>query len=509
MISNVLEYFLNSAERYPQKDAVVCDGESVTYEALNSRTSQLAQFIAESTSDHQAFIPFVTPKSIPAIEALLSILKLGAAYIPVDAKSPVDRMRSIFAASEAKTVMVVDETEPVVKEAVQGTDIQVINIDTVVYAPAAQVEVLPKTLSIDLAYVLFTSGSTGVPKGVMIPHRAIIDYIDWCVETYEITASDVVSNHAPLYFDNSTFDIYTAFKAGATLHLVPERLNAVLPRLIKWLEQSGITVFFCVPSVLTMLLKSRRLKPESFPKLRRVLAAGEALPPQVLREWMLLYPHIEFTNMYGPTEITVDCSFHNFTTVPDEDCTSVPIGKPRKNMEMFVLTENGQLTTEVGSKGELLVRGTSVAYGYLNDSEKTAAAFIQNPNHSLYPDVFYKTGDNVTIDENNDFYFIGRSDNQIKYLGYRIELGEIESKLLTLPEMSECVVAYSESQEFIGAYYKLEPDHAAEGFEKNLTGLLPPYMIPTVFLECHGDYPRTPNGKYDRKQILKLLESES
>lgn len=508
MITSILQYFEESLIRSPDKTAVVCAEESLTYAELNDQAIQIGQTL-QSKDDSSQMIPFVIPKSIKAIAAILGIMKAGRAYIPIDVNSPKQRLDSIVSASGTGTVLVVDETEAMVRDALKSASVCIINVEANLPFKSEPAD-FPKALSIDLAYVLFTSGSTGVPKGVMIPHKAVIDYIEWCVETYHINDLDQISNHAPLYFDNSTFDIYTAFKAGATLHLVPETLNAVIPRLVKWLKINAITVFFCVPSVMTMLLKSRRLKADSFPELRHVLAAGEVLPPQVLREWMLLYPHITFTNMYGPTEITVDCSFHTFSSAPEPSCTSVPIGKARQNMALYVRTEENRLLTTPGSRGELLVRGNSVGYGYLNDSEKTNAAFIQNPSHSLFPDYLYCTGDIVEIDENGDFHFIGRKDNQIKYLGYRIELGEIEARLLTLDLIHEAVVVFSSNpatnDPYIGALIKVDNEIKREALNDQLAAVLPGYMVPSIIRLSEGEMPRTPNGKYDRKVITGMVD---
>jgi amino acid adenylation domain-containing protein len=385
--------------------------------------------------------------------------------------------------------------------------IRLINIDEAVAQDNTAIDY--KNLSIDLAYVLFTSGSTGTPKGVMIPHKAIIDYIDWCVETYQLTDQDVIANHAPLYFDNSTFDLYTAFKTGATLHLVHDELNSVIPLLVKWLRDREITTFFCVPSVLTLLLKSRRLKEDSFPKLRHVICAGEVLPTDVLIEWMQRYPHLQFTNMYGPTEITVDCSYHVIHNLPSDRRTAIPIGKARKNMAMFVRDANGILSTDVGAEGELLVRGTSVAYGYLGDSERSAKAFIQNPTHKLFHDPLYCTGDFVRIDENGDFLFLGRADDQIKFLGYRIELGEIEASLRSIAGVEESVVVFNncddESLRELGALISVATNFNLDLVRDHLKVRLPAYMIPSRLHLHISEFPRTPNGKYDRTAIKEIL----
>jgi len=343
----------------------------------------------------------------------------------------------------------------------------------------------------------------------MIPHKAIIDYIDWCVAQYALSSNDVIANHAPLYFDNSTFDLYTAFKTGAELHLVDDAINAIIPSLVKWIRNRGITTFFCVPSVLSMLLRSRRLKDDSFPELRHLICAGEVLPPNVLRIWMEKYPHVQFTNMYGPTEITVDCSYHVFTEPPVENARAVPIGKARSNMELFVRDECGNLSQDPGAHGELLVRGTSVAYGYLGEDKKTQECFIQNPRHDAFSDMLYCTGDLVEIAENGDFMFVGRTDDQIKYLGYRIELGEIEAALTAVHGIDEGVVVFNHaaetSEQAIGALVSSNTGLDPVQIAASLSDFLPPYMIPTIITVTSADFPQTSNGKYDRKAVSSLV----
>lgn len=511
MITLVQQYFSDSATRFPNKPGVCCDNDALTFREADEFTNDFARALQTTGVARGQFVPFFMEKSVRSILSLLSVLKADCAYVPIDFNSPAQRLMSILKATDASVVIVDDGSQRVFEELVPAAARPVLlNISQ--FKAVDVTPVKAHNLSIDIAYVLFTSGSTGVPKGVMIPHKAIIDYIEWCVEIYALTDEDVVANHAPLYFDNSTFDLYCAFKTGATLHLVHEELNSVLPRLVNWLLTRKITTFFCVPSVLTMLLRSRRLKPDSFPKMRHLIAAGEVLPRDILAEWIDMYPHIQFTNMYGPTEITVDCSYHIVHEKPGREMLSIPIGKARTNMELFVRTTSGDLSQAIGAEGELLVRGTSVAYGYLGDAERTQKVFIQNPLNKFFHDPLYCTGDLVRIDENADYLFLGRADDQIKFLGYRIELGEIEASLVGIEGVHEGVVVFNnstnEAERELGALVSMDGGFNLDALREALKKRLPGYMVPTRFKITGDDFPRTPNGKYDRKATLKKVFGE-
>lgn len=508
MVTLVQQYFSESARRYPDKMALNCGTEQLTYAHSDNRSNAIANHIRASLAERGQLIPFFMVKGVNSILSILSILKSDCAYVPLDVNSPGKRIESILQACNAPLVIVDSQSRKQFEELVPPeARPPLFTIDEFSGGDESQPDY--RNLSIDIAYVLFTSGSTGAPKGVLIPHKAIIDYIDWCVDTYALSNNDVIANHAPLYFDNSTFDIYTAFKVGAELHLVDDAVNAVIPTLVRWIRDRKITTFFCVPSVLSMLLRSRRLKEDSFPALRHMICAGEVLPPDVLRTWMQLYPHVQFANMYGPTEITVDCSFHIFKEQPKPDDLAVPIGKARANMELFVRADDGHLHQEIGARGELLVRGTSVAYGYLGDEEKTKRQFIQNPGNNTFHDMLYCTGDLVEIDKNGDFIFLGRADDQIKYLGYRIELGEIEAALAAVDGVDEGVVVFNDSEDAseqaIGALVNCSEGLTPAQIREALVDRVPSYMAPGVIRVFRETFPQTPNGKYDRKAIKTLI----
>ncbi len=508
MIYLVQQYFSQSAARFPEKTAVSCQAESLAYGALDRRTNAQARRLAALGVERGAFVPFFMKKGVRSIESILAILKADCAYVPLDVGSPAARIESILEATGAKHV-IVSAASRASFEALcpPRPGLTIVDIDE---APAeSDAPIDYRNLSIDVAYVLFTSGSTGRPKGVMISHQMITDYIDWCVETYGLGENDVIANHAPLYFDNSTFDIYTAFKAGGSLHLIHDELNLIMSNIIGWLRKRDVSCFFCVPSVLNILLRSGKLVAGSLPKLRHVIAAGEALPPDVVRQWMTLFPGIEVANMYGPTEITVDCTWHRVEAPPADGTLHVPIGKARTNMEVFVELEGGHLSTTPGDEGELIVRGRSVSYGYLGEPEKTRAAFFQNPRHDFFHDPLYRTGDLARIAEDGSFIFLGRRDSQIKYMGNRIELGEVEAALLAVPGVVDGVVLFNDSpvveEKCIGALVCLAPGTDKQAITATLRSRLPGYMVPHRLVEADADLPRTPNGKADRRAAFALV----
>jgi amino acid adenylation domain-containing protein len=507
MIYLVHQYLSASARKYPEAIAVVCDKDSLTYTELDAHSNRVARELRMAGMSRNAFVPFFLKKGVNAISAMFGISKADGAYIPLDTDSPGSRIASIINAAGATLVLVDDHTADAFEELrkAEAIDVAILNVDHLKTTDSTPVP--SENISVDVAYVLFTSGSTGTPKGVMISHQMIIDYIEWCIDTYEINQSDHIANHAPLYFDNSTFDIYTAMSTGAELHLVHDALNKIMPKLISWVQSHQISVFFCVPSVLSILKRTKKVDAERLGSLRHVIAAGEVLPPDVADYWITQLPDAQLTNMYGPTEITVDCTFH--VLHKNVGGGAVPIGRARENMEVFIRLEDGSLSKDDGAEGEIAVRGLSVSYGYLNAPERTAEAFVQNPRHALYKDPIYLTGDLARI-EGGVFHYIGRADSQVKHMGNRIELGEIEAALRHIDGVIEAVAVFNDGpsldEKFIGALVVLEGIEMAEVTEK-MRSLVPAYMLPKRVISV-DELPCTPNGKKDRKRALTMINQD-
>jgi amino acid adenylation domain-containing protein len=347
---------------------------------------------------------------------------------------------------------------------------------------------------------MHTSGSTGRPKGVVIPHRGVIDYIDWAKSCINVDHTDSIGNQAPLYFDNSTLDIYLSWAVGLTLNLIPDTVFMFPAKLIDYLEEYEITTLFFVPSVLVNVAQMKVLSPDRLPNLKYVIFAGEVMPTKHLAYWQEVLPEKVYLNLYGPTEITVDCTYFFVDRVYKSD-ESLPIGYPCKNSDVLILTEKNQ-HAEIDEQGELCVRGSSLAIGYWNDTQKTDAAFVQNPLQPNYLDRIYRTGDIVYKNSDNQIIYVGRKDSQIKHMGYRIELGEIERAICSLEEINNCCVLYNAGVKEITLFYEANEEIQLGELRKRLFDIIPNYMIPKKSYYFQN-LPINPNGKIDRN-ILKV-----
>lgn len=358
-----------------------------------------------------------------------------------------------------------------------------------------------KIVDTDLLYVLFTSGSTGVPKGVSICHRSVIDYIDWVTETFNITQKDTFGNQAPFYFDNSILDIYSCMKMGATLNIIPKKLFFQPVPLLEYIKYNKINTIFWVPSALIVVSKLKAFRNVDLSDtLKRVLFCGEVMPNKQLNIWRKFLPNVTYANLYGPTEITDACTYYIVDREFSDD-EPLPIGIPMSNTDILVLNDEDKLVTD-DEVGELCVRGTSLAMGYYNNPEKTRSAFVQNPLNKAVPEIIYRTGDLVRYNEYREIIYISRKDFQIKHLGHRIELGEIETAISSLEEVTLNCCLYDEKNQRIVLFVdaQVDRDYIKERIEK----LVPEYMIPgkVIYLE---NMPINANGKIDRIKLKELM----
>ena len=354
--------------------------------------------------------------------------------------------------------------------------------------------------NMDVLYVLFTSGSTGTPKGVTIGQRSVMDYTEWVTETFHVDECAVLGNQAPFYFDNSVLDIYQMIHTGATLYVIPRKLFRFPLRLLEYVRDYGINMVFWVPSVLCNIANFDLLEACDVSCMKKILFAGEVMPNKQLNYWRRHLPDALFANLYGPTEITVDCTYYIVDReFADEE--PLPIGIPCRNSDVLVLNDQGKSVTG-SEQGELCVRGISLAYGYYNDPERTAESFVQNPLRLEYPELIYRTGDLVHYNDRGEIMYDGRKDFQIKHMGHRIELGEIEAVASSLENVKSVCCFYDEAKGQILLCYGGD---AEEGkVREALLHRLPDYMVPRRCISM-DDLPLNQNGKIDRVKLKGMF----
>ena len=521
---------IESAKKFPDKEALRFQGRAITYRELDYYTTQVAHVLQQSGVKRGDRVGFFLHKSPASVISIFAILKAGGVYVPLDPAAPAKRLAYITRNCQIQVLLTSNEKMSAVSEFFT----EVTPLKTIILTdddPAGEPVGLPDTVTIvswaaclnqstepvptaetietDLAYILYTSGSTGDPKGVMIAHRTIFTFINWCFERFQMTEQDRVTSHAPFHFDLSTFDLFVTIKAGGTVVLVPEKLSIFPIQLVRLLQDEQITVTYMVPSILTMMVNLGRLDKHDLSHLRTVLFAGEVFPIKYLRQLVQLVPHPDYFNLYGPTETNV-CTYYQVQPhdVLEERTEPVPIGVACDNIEVFAVDEQGELISEPGREGELWVRGSCVAQGYWGDEAKTARGFVPNVHNPHYRETAYRTGDIVTLDaDGRNWRLIGRRDHMIKSRGYRIELGEIESALYNHPHIAEAAVipipddiVGSRIKAYIVTDDSIELDAGA--IKAYCAHHLPHYMIPEM-IEFREALPKTSTGKVNRTLLAQ------
>ena len=480
--------------RVPDKTAFSDGEEGLTFREVRRISRAIGTFLHTRGVYRRPVVVFMR-KAPKEIAAFFGVITGGCAYVPIDEEMPAGRIQLILDNVRPPFVICDEDTAPIAA----GFDLrggEIVRYDEIARTPedgAALDGIRERAIDTDLIYIVFTSGSTGVPKGVAACHRSVLDYIDQLCEVLGFDGDTVFGNQTPLYFDACLKELYPTLRYGATTYLIPRRLFSTPIQLVEYLNEHRIDTICWVVSALTMVSAFGTFDTVKPQYLRRVAFGSEVFPLKQFRLWREALPEAAFTNLYGPTEGTGMCCWWRADR-DLEDGEPIPIGRPFRNREIFLLKEDGTVAGE-GEEGEICIRGTAVTLGYYNDPERTAAAYVQDPRNTAYPETVYKTGDIARYNARGELVFVSRRDSQIKHMGHRIELGEIEVGAAMLPGIPMAACVYDEKRGRIVLCYtgeRTERDVAAE-----LRGKLPRYMLPNRFVRMER-LPLTPNGKIDR-----------
>lgn len=486
------DYLDHSILISPDRVAIEDRNGSITYRQLWERSRNLARFLSsQETVTHQP-IALYFPKGIPCVIAMMGVLYHGGIYAPLDVRAPFSYVEKILHILDCEWILT-DESGYQRLQSL-GVTQKIINIDKIGEQTSSLPVFVRKALDCDPAFLLFTSGSTGIPKGVAISHRRVMDYIEWAKDYFSVSDQTVIGNQAPFLFTVSVMDVYLCLSAGAHLCLIPEHTLASPKLLLSYLREKRVTFIFWVPSVYANVWQSGELQKTNLSELKQCLFVGEPMHPNILNGWISCLPQARFYNLYGSTETDMTLCYP-ISGKQSED-QGIPLGKPRQNIDVFLL-HKGKIVTDHEQIGEICIRGTTLANGYWNDSEKTSKVFIQNPFQDACPETIYTTGDLGSWDVQGNIVFHGRKDHQFKHLGYRMEANGIEEIALGSGMLAAACVQYDEYKKQIVLFYVSGTKWEPHVFRKFLIDSMPSYMLPTRFIELK-EMRRTTSGKIDR-----------
>ncbi len=502
MQTNVLEYLEQTVQRVPNKIAFSDGTASLTFAQLSQNAKAIGSALHADGLSGEPVVVFME-KSPAAVNAFFGVLYAGCYYVCLDVEMPAFRIEMIFSQLMPRAVICDAVTAPMLAQyGYQGTSYLFEDCIQTPVNDAALSAIRTRQIDTDPIYIVFTSGSTGVPKGILACHRSVIDYIETLSDTLGFSEHTIFGNQTPLYFDACLKELYPTLKFGATTYLIPKQNFSFPTKLVEYLNTYRINTVCWVVSALTMISATgtlRTMKPEF---LHTIAFGSEVFPVKQFHLWKEALPHAKFTNLYGPTEATgMSCYYH--VNREFKETEMIPIGRPFRNTAILLLNENNELAGE-GEAGEICIRGTCLTMGYYGQPDKTAEVFVQNPLQTRYNELIYRTGDIGQYNAEGELVFVSRKDYQIKHMGHRIELGEIEIN-----------GGLCEGVETVGCIYDKEKGKIVLFFTGNaekaevaayLKGRLPRYMQPNVIRKL-DEMPHTPNGKLDRKALTALYHA--
>lgn len=501
---SVLDIIEKTADLHENKVAVIDGTQNYTYGQLLQNAREFGYALhKELQGIRNKPVMIFMDKSAKCLAAMLGTLYSGNFYVPMDIKTPINRLESIFSTLEDSYIVTdsgeVDALRKIgyVGEVLIYEDIIAKWNDSYNYADIESIK--NELIDTDLMYVLFTSGSTGTPKGVAVMHRSVVDYISAFTSEVNITSDDILGNQTPFYADMSLKDIYMTMKVGATLCIIPQKYFMSPKKLLQFLDDNKVTFLMWVPTAYRLISQFdalSKVKPEN---LNKFTFSGEVMPISVYQYWREYYPNAEFTQLYGPTEITGACTSYKVTREYDDN-EIIPIGKPFSNTGIILLDKNDNeiKKTDVDKTGEICVYGSCLAAGYYNNTEKTDEVFVQNPLKRGYSSKMYRTGDLAKYNSDGELIFISRKDYQVKHGGRRVELGEIEKAFQSVEGLKAVCCVQNRREDKLVLYYI--GDTLENEISLTVRDRLPKYMIPAEYHKM-DELPLLPNGKLDRKQM--------
>ncbi len=542
---NLIELFELSVQRFPEKTAVIDKDRTICFADLRQQAIQLAAKIISLGTERNKPVGVFLEKSIESVYANLGILYAGDFYMNLDIKTPAERIRNILQLVEPAAIISTSKfIKPIADIIPEGVSVILLDVEagqaadnakaeqnaddakreqtagnaegqqttdgtygmdwTAVVDEKAIFERLSANIDTDPSCIINTSGSTGTPKGVVLNHKSFFDFIEWAIDTFHFGDDLVMGSLSPIVFDIYSFELCMLMTKASTLVVLPAHLAAFPAKILEVLEQHQVNFLFWVPTIMVNIANMDLLSAFRLESLKTVWFAGEVFPTKQYNYWHHHLPQVTFANLYGPIEITLDCTYYIVDReIPDEE--PLPIGYPCRNTDILILDDDDQLVKEADVEGELCVRGTSLAMGYYNNPEKTAAAFVQNPLNKAYPEVIYRTGDIVCYDHEGRIQFKGRKDNIVKHMGYRTDLGEIEHVIInTLKLVDNGCIVYNQAEKQITLFYEASEEIPLSQFRLDISKVLPKYMVPTAYHRLE-QLQRNANGKIDRLYYKKQV----